>query len=144
MSSKDDLVVSARVIIPAKDLSYSAVRSSGPGGQNVNKLATKVELRFDLESCTALDDTTKTRLRTLAGSRLTQDGQLVLVAQETRSQSQNLELAREKLVELVKAALHRPKKRRPTKPTKGSKERRLKAKRAAGDKKRGRGRITDD
>lgn len=137
-------VVNHRIAIPDDELRYTYVRSSGPGGQNVNKLATKVELRFDLESCTALDDTTKTRLRTLAGSRLTQDGQLVLVAQETRSQSQNLELAREKLVELVKAALHRPKKRRPTKPTKGSKERRLKAKRAAGDKKRGRGRITDD
>ena len=110
--NKHDLQINERLTIPAKDLSYSAVRSSGPGGQNVNKLATKVELRFDLEACSVLDPTTKTRLRTIAGSKLTQDGQLVLVAQETRSQAQNLELAR--------------------------------TKRAAGEKKRGRGRFQDD
>lgn len=140
----DDLQVTAKLWLPARDLSYSAVRSSGPGGQNVNKVATKVELRFDLAGCATLDDVTKERLRQLAGSRLTQEGEVLIVAQETRSQSQNLELARAKLVELVKAALHRPKKRRPTKPSKGSQERRLKAKRAAGEKKRSRGRGYED
>lgn len=137
--SLEDLVIGPNLVIPGRDLSYSAVRSSGPGGQNVNKLSTKIELRFELSTCTSLDEATKIRLRALAGSRLTQDGELLIVAQETRSQAQNLELARAKLVELIKLALHRPKKRRPTKPTKGSKERRLKAKRAAGEKKRNRG-----
>lgn len=140
----DDLQVTAKLWLPARDLSYSAVRASGPGGQNVNKVATKVELRFDLAGCATLDDLTKERLRQLAGSRLTQDGELLIVAQETRSQAQNLELARAKLVELVKAALHRPKKRRPTKPSRGSEERRLKAKRAAGEKKRSRSRGYED
>lgn len=140
----DDLQITAKLLIPARDLSYSAVRSSGPGGQNVNKLATKVELRFDLAGCAALDETTKARLRQLAGSRLTQEGELIIVAQETRSQGQNLELARAKLVELIKSALHRPKKRRATKPTRGSQERRLEAKKATGNKKRSRGRAFDD
>lgn len=142
--SLEDLVIRPNLVISGRDLSYAAVRSSGPGGQNVNKLATKVELCFELDRSTALDESTKARLRALAGARFTREGQLLVVVQETRSQAQNLELARAKLAELIVAALHRPKKRRPTKPTKGSKERRLKAKRAAGEKKRNRGGRYED
>ncbi|HOU94031.1 MAG TPA: aminoacyl-tRNA hydrolase, partial [Polyangiaceae bacterium] len=81
-----DLVVNARVTIPASDLSWTAVRSSGPGGQNVNKVASKVELRFHLETTGALDAATKARLRALAGHRLDADGALVVVAQASRNQ----------------------------------------------------------
>jgi len=113
-----------RAVIPAGDLSWRAVRSSGPGGQNVNKVASKVELRFDLDGTRALDDETKTRLRALAGTRLA-GGEVIVTSQAARDQKQNLDDARAKLADLIARALHRPKKRRPTKPTRGSVERRL-------------------
>ena len=134
-----DLVVTASVVIPAAELAWTAVRSGGPGGQNVNKVATKVELRFDLPGSVALSEGAKARLRALAAGRLDARGFVLLVSEDTRSQLRNLELAREKLCELVRAALVVPKRRRATKPSKAAKRRRVEAKRKTGDKKRTRG-----
>lgn len=135
----EDLRVSARVVIPAAELSWAAVRASGPGGQNVNKVASKVDLRFDLDGSRALSAYAKTRLRTIARGRIGEDGSLRVICQETRDQRQNLELAREKLAELVREALAPPPPpRRPTKPTKGSKRRRLEGKRHESEKKQAR------
>jgi ribosome-associated protein len=133
-----DLFVSARVTLPARDLSWKAVRASGPGGQNVNKVASKVELRFDLAGTSALDWAVKGRLRSLAAGRLDADGALVIVSQATRSQDQNLEDARQRLAELVSRALVAPKRRRPTKPSRSAVARRLEGKRHLAQKKQGR------
>jgi ribosome-associated protein len=136
-----DLPITPSLVIPARDLSWTAVRASGPGGQNVNKLSTKVDLRFDLSGCQTLSEPVKIRLRALGRHRLDADGNLVIVEQGTRNQSQNLERAREKLAELVRAALTPPKKRKPTKPSRGSKRRRLEHKHKQAEKKRGRRRF---
>ena len=140
----DVLVVDSRVSIPESDLSWTAVRASGPGGQNVNKVSSKVELRFDLRGSTAIDEVTRRKLFVLAGSRVDADGQLLLVSQATRDQRRNLEDARAKLVELVQRALVRETPRRATKPSRGAKERRLTEKKRVGEKKRGRGARGDD
>jgi ribosome-associated protein len=132
---------SGQVVIAPSDLSLRAVRASGPGGQNVNKVASKVELRFSLEQCAALPPAVKTRLRTRARGRLDADGRLLITSQRTRDQLQNLRDAREKLAELIAAAWLPPKPRTPTKPTRGSKRRRLDDKRKQAQKKQARGRV---
>ena len=136
MTTPDGLVVQADLTIPERDLSMRATRASGPGGQNVNRVATKVELSFDLRGSTALDEPTKARLRRLAKNRLDAAGNLVITSQVTRSQ--NLDDAREKLAALVRAALVVPKRRRATRPTRASKERRLDSKRRQSQKKQAR------
>ena len=123
------LYVDPRVTIPGGELTWTAVRSGGPGGQNVNKVASKVELRFDLPGTRALAPEVKARLRTIAAGKLDSDGRILLTSQRTRDQVKNLADAREKLAELVRRALFVPKPRRPTKPSRGSKERRLEGKR---------------
>ena len=130
------LVVNDALTIPAACLTWSASRASGPGGQNVNKVSSKVELRFDLEGCAALDPFTRARLRTIAATMLDADGRILLVSQKTRDQPRNLDDAREKLRELVLQALVRPKKRRPTRPSRGAVKRRLEEKSHASQKKR--------
>jgi ribosome-associated protein len=134
----DDLPVSRRVIVPAADLEWTAVRASGAGGQNVNKVSSKVDLRFDLEKTQALSPDVKTRLRVIAKGRLDKDGRLVITSQLTRDQPRNLEDARAKLAELIQRALVAPKKRKATKPSRGARERRLGAKRRTSEKKEGR------
>ncbi len=141
---EDDLPIDARLTIAGDLLSFRAVRSGGPGGQNVNKVSTKVVLRFDLDACGEIAEPVKARLRSLARSYLDSEGCVVVTSEATRSQTRNLEDAREKLAALVRRALVVPKKRRPTKPTAGSRRRRVDEKRKRSETKRGRGRVERD
>ncbi|HJK97497.1 MAG TPA: alternative ribosome rescue aminoacyl-tRNA hydrolase ArfB [Polyangiaceae bacterium LLY-WYZ-14_1] len=140
----DDLPVSGRVTIPAKDLSHTAVRAAGPGGQNVNKVASKIDLRFDLEGTDALPPDAKARLRALAVNRTDAEGRVLVTSQKTRDQTRNLADARAKLAELVRRALVRPKRRRPTKPSRGAVRRRLEGKRRQAEKKHARRPVRGD
>ncbi|MBD3665555.1 alternative ribosome rescue aminoacyl-tRNA hydrolase ArfB [Sulfitobacter aestuariivivens] len=123
------------------ELTETFVRSSGPGGQNVNKVATAVELRFEAATSPSLKPAVKTRLRRLAGRRWTNEGALVIQCDETRSQARNREIARQRLAELITKALTPPKRRIATRPTLGSKKRRLKAKKVRGEVKALRGKV---
>ena len=138
------LHITDEVTIADWELSESFIRSSGPGGQNVNKVSTAVELRFEAERSPNLPDPVKARLKRLAGRRWTADGAIVIRAEETRSQARNRELARERLAELIRAALVAPKRRIATRPTLGSKKRRLKAKTVRGTVKSLRGKVEDE
>jgi ribosome-associated protein len=132
------LEISGSLTLPASCLTWSASRASGPGGQNVNKVSSKVELRFDLEGCGVLDAPTKDRLRAIASTMLDGAGRVLIVSQKTRDQPKNLDDAREKLRALVLRALVRPKKRRPTRPSRGAVARRLDEKNRASEKKKAR------
>ncbi len=135
------LRITDEILIEDWELTESFTRSSGPGGQNVNKVSTAVELRFEADRSPNLPGPVKARLRRLAGRRWTKEGAIVIFAEETRSQARNREIARERLAELIRAALVKPKRRVPTKPTRGSKERRLKAKKVRGEVKKLRGKM---
>jgi ribosome-associated protein len=137
----EDLVVKNGLVVPAHDLSWSASRASGPGGQNVNKVSSKVDLRFDLRGTGAIGNAVKARLA--AAAKLDSQGRVVLVVQESRDQHRNLEIARQKLAAVIRAALVVPKKRRATKPSRASKRRRLDDKKRRADVKRARGKVRD-
>jgi len=130
--------------IPEQDLQFQFIRGSGPGGQNVNKVATAAQLRFDLLGTQALAAPVKARLRALAGSRLNADGTLLIVARNHRTQQGNRRAALERLEELIARASVEPKRRRATRPTLGSRQRRLDHKRERKQVKRLRGRVADD
>jgi ribosome-associated protein len=133
--------ITRSISIDEDELSEVFVRASGPGGQNVNKVSTAVQLRFDVANSPSLPDDVRERLIRLAGSRMTDDGVLVIDARQFRTQLKNREDARERLVELIRRAAVRPKKRKRTKPTRASKEKRLETKRRRGQTKKRRGRV---
>jgi ribosome-associated protein len=130
----EELVVRPGVFVPAEAMDFHAVRSGGPGGQNVNKVASKVELRVDLGRVVGLDGGAAARLRAAVANALDADGKLLVTSQRTRDQRANLEDAREKVRAVIAAALVRPRSRKKTRPSRGAVERRI------GEKKR-RGRV---
>jgi ribosome-associated protein len=137
------LVISPEISIPDEEFEWKFVRSSGPGGQNVNKVASAVQLRFLLPFNTSLPAAARNRLRRLAGQRLIDDGSILISARAERSQDQNRRAALERLAELIRAALIEPKIRKKTRPTRASKERRIESKKRRAGTKRQRGRVTD-
>ena len=124
--------VTDTISIDESEIEESFVRSSGPGGQNVNKLSTAVQLRFDVRHSPSLPGDVRHRLEVLAGRRLTREGVIVITAQQHRTQERNRQDAIDRLVELIRQAAVRPKPRRPTRPTKASKVRRLEGKKRRG------------
>jgi ribosome-associated protein len=135
-----DLVVTSRVVIPAGEFEWSFARSSGPGGQNVNKVNSKAVLRWNPQLSPALPGALRDRFLTRYGGKLTEAGELIITSEESRDQSQNTERCLEKLRELIQTVVTPPRPRRPTKPTKGSQRRRLAEKQQNSQKKQGRGR----
>ncbi len=133
------LVITPDVVIPDEELEWKFIRSSGPGGQNVNKVASAVQLRFLLPLNTSLPVAARNRLRRLAGQRLIDDGSILVRARSERSQEQNRRDALERLAELIRAAMVEPKVRKKTRPTRASKERRIDSKKRRGSTKQGRG-----
>jgi ribosome-associated protein len=140
----DDLKISEQLSIPLSEVSLAAVRSRGAGGQNVNKVATAIHLRFDIRGSAALSEKQKARLLSSKDQRINSDGILVIKAQSFRSQERNREEALRRLVAFVEAAMHEPKKRVPTRPGRKAKQKRLDEKSRRSAIKRTRSKLGDD
>jgi ribosome-associated protein len=138
------IFVTRAIAIDSSEIEESFTRAGGPGGQHVNTTDSAVQLRFDVDASPNLPDAMKARLRSIAGSRMTQNGVLVLRADGARSQELNRREARERLIAMLREATLVPKKRRPTKPTRASQTRRIDAKARRGAIKSGRGKVRDD
>jgi len=138
------LVINEKITLPGSDLEWAAVRGSGPGGQNVNKVSSKVELSFDFESTVAIPDSAKTRLRALAKNALDAEGRILVKSEKTRDQLKNLNDARAKLKEMILKALVVPKVRKATKPTRSAKKKRVEGKKKVAKKKAARRKVSRD
>lgn len=136
--------ISPNICIEDWELTEQFVRASGPGGQNVNKVSTAVELRFEAARSPHLTQAVKSRLKRIAGRKWTMDGAIVIRAEEARTQGRNRQIARDRLADMIRKALVAPKRRIATKPTLGSRKRRLKAKKERGEIKALRGRVDPD
>ncbi len=139
----DDIIINDLVVIPGSELQYTASRSSGPGGQHVNKTDSRIQVRWNIPSTSALSDFLKRRVMNVLATRLTDDGDLLLAADSNRSQHRNREEVTQRLAALVREALVPPKPRRRTKPTRASRQRRLDDKKKRADVKRQRGKKYD-
>ena len=140
----DELRIDDTIAIPLSELDIRAVRAQGAGGQNVNKVATAIHLRFDIRHSECLPDTVRTRLLESGDQRITSDGVLVIKAQESRSQERNRQAAIARLADIIRHATRVQKPRKPTRPPKAAKKKRLDAKSRRGDLKRLRGKPTTD
>jgi ribosome-associated protein len=140
----DTLDISDTIRIPMTEIRMAAVRSQGAGGQNVNKVATAIHLRFDVQNSTALPDTMKLRLRKMSDHRITDDGVIIIKSQAHRSQDRNRQAALSRLTELLRSAQRERKRRIKTRPSKKAKQKRLEQKNRRGALKRTRGKVSDD
>lgn len=139
----DILEITDRIALPLGELSFEAIRAQGAGGQNVNKVATAIHLRFDIRA-SSLPEAVKSRLLQMRDQRITRDGVVVIKAQTARTQAANRDIAIERLRHLIAQAAHVPKHRRPTRPTLGSQRRRLESKQRRGQIKAARGKVDHD
>ena len=138
------IFVTPEIQVHENEVSFTFVRSGGPGGQNVNKVATAAQLRFDARGSSAIDDRMFLRLKEIAGRRMTNDGVIVLTASRFRTQAENREDASTRLVDMLREASRRPKFRVSTRPSRASKERRLTSKKVISNRKKSRGKVTRD
>jgi ribosome-associated protein len=138
-----EIIINDRLVVPEAAIETKAVRSGGPGGQNVNKLATKIQMWIDLAQIRGLEPDELPRIREFLKSRLDADGRLLVMSQETRDQARNRDDCAAKVVDLIRASLVRPKVRRRTKPTYASKQRRVEGKRRQADRLKNR-RVSED
>lgn len=138
MAAVDDIQVTSEIRIPRSELTFQFSRSGGPGGQNVNKVNSRVQLRWNIEETSALSDDVRRRLKTKNRRRINNDGELIITSQRYRDQPKNIDDCVEKLQEMVAAAAEKPKRRRTTKPSAGARRRRLQAKRERSERKQSR------